>query len=65
MNFYYHIHLITTLLNLLFQPFSAIKSYISRHGGIMREAMLEKDDGDVYCLLCNAVYSVTESDAEG
>ena len=45
--------------------FSAIKSYISRHGGIMREAMLEKDDSDVYCLLCDAVYSVTESDAEG
>lgn len=45
--------------------FSAIKSYISRHGGIMREAMLEKDDTSVYCLLCEAVYSVTESNAEG
>lgn len=45
--------------------FSAIKAYIRRHGGIVRAAMSEKDDADVYILLSNAVWSVTAENAMG
>jgi hypothetical protein len=46
-------------------PATQVKSYISRHGGILWEAMMEKDDTDVYCLLSQAVYSVTEESTKG
>ena len=45
--------------------FSAIKAYVRRHGGIIRAAMLEEDDLDVYVLLNEAVWSVTAEDAKG
>lgn len=45
--------------------FSSIKARISREGGILRAAMTEEDDMDVYLLLNEAVYGVTERDAKG
>jgi len=45
--------------------FSAIKAYIKRHGGILREAMTGEDDVDVYILLCEAVHLVTSGNAKG
>ena len=44
--------------------FSAIKTYIHRHGRSFREVMVGRDDTDVYVLLCKAVYSVTPEDAQ-
>ncbi|KAE9383867.1 hypothetical protein BT96DRAFT_743131, partial [Gymnopus androsaceus JB14] len=45
--------------------FSAIKAYVRHHGGIIRAAMSEKDDLDVYLLLNEAVWSVSADDAKG
>jgi hypothetical protein len=45
--------------------FSAIKAYIRRNGGILRAAMGETDDADVYIKLIEAVYSVSAEDAAG
>jgi len=43
--------------------FSAIKSHIRQLGETFRDAMVGRDDRDVYILLCRAVYSVTPEDA--
>jgi hypothetical protein len=43
--------------------FSAIKAQIRRDGNIIREAMGERDDEDVYIKLSDAVWSVTAQDA--
>lgn len=45
--------------------FSAIKAWIRRNGAEVRDAMEEEDDTDVYGLLLEAVFSVTQEDAEG
>jgi hypothetical protein len=45
--------------------FSAIKAYIRHHGGLVRAAMEEDDDFDVYLRLHEAVWSVTSADAHG
>lgn len=45
--------------------FSAIKAYVRRHGGIIRAAMCERDDFDVYMLLNEAVCSISQADAQG
>ena len=45
--------------------FSAIKAQIRRDGNILRQAMGEQDDEDVYIKLSDAVWSVTAEDAAG
>jgi DDE superfamily endonuclease len=45
--------------------FSAIKAHIRRNGGLMRLAMQDDDDTDVYVKLNEAVWSVTSEDAYG
>ena len=45
--------------------FSAIKAYIRRRGGLVRAAMSDSDDLNVYLRLNEAVWSVTAEDAEG
>lgn len=45
--------------------FSAIKAYIRRNGGIIRAAMSDTDDEDVYVQLMEAIYTVTADDAAG
>jgi len=45
--------------------FSAIKAHVRRNGGILRSAMTEEDDMNVYLLLNEAVWTVTSSDAAG
>ena len=43
--------------------FSVIKAQIQRDGNIMRQAMGEPDDEDVYIKLSDAVWSFTADDA--
>lgn len=45
--------------------FSSIKAYIRHSGGIVREAMGQSDNTEVFLRLHEAVYSVTENDAKG
>lgn len=45
--------------------FSAIKAHIRRQGGLIRLAMDDDDDTDVYVKLNEAVWSVTVEDAVG
>lgn len=45
--------------------FSAIKAHIRRNGGLVRAAMTDDDDGDVYIQLSDAVFSVMVDDARG
>ncbi|KZP05778.1 hypothetical protein FIBSPDRAFT_765398 [Athelia psychrophila] len=45
--------------------FSAIKAYIRRHGEDVRAAMSQDDNTDVYVLLHEAVWNVTEGDSRG
>ena len=51
------------------EAFSAIKAHIRRHGNIAPIAMTTAKEGrndiDVYIQLAEAVWSVTENDAEG
>lgn len=45
--------------------FSAIKAYIRRNGGIVRVAMDDTNNEEVYIKLLEAVYTVSAEDAAG
>lgn len=45
--------------------FSAIKAWIRRNGGLVRRVMTDEDDIATYLRLNEAVWSVTEEDAQG
>ncbi|KAK0493155.1 hypothetical protein EDD18DRAFT_1407493 [Armillaria luteobubalina] len=51
--------------NLIELGFSAIKAHVRCHGNIVRAAMSEDDDTDVYILLNEAVWSIDVDDAQG
>lgn len=52
-------------LNPIEYAFSAIKAHIRREGNIVRAAMADDDDFDIYVRLNEAVWSVTPVDALG
>lgn len=45
--------------------FSAIKAYVRRHGNLIRTAMQEDDNTDVYLFLYRAAFHISSDDIAG